>query len=398
MQFPAEHERLIALADEVSKNFSRVTAEHDADASFPKENFEALKAANLLSLTVPKAFGGHGLWTGQAYGVFYKVLETIARNCSVTAQMLQVHCHAVGMVARLGKDIKQYMDMVVQEGALFASVGSEASLRADAPHGYDTVLVGQQDGTYRLSGFKGFATLAPVARILLIWATLPGAATTREGMVLVALPSDRDGIELIDNWDTMGMRPTVSWALKLHEVAVAPQDLVGEPGDWVAKDPRTFSLGYAANHVGQAQSVYDLVLAYASKYGGLDANPVVQLFLAEAGCRISGARALVYEAAGLWERGDYDQAEILSMRAMHLAKEAANWAAHKSFDILGSRATHRSYQLDRLYRDIRTFTLHFRSESNLFMLADAAFGRPFHSKTRYDRKLAGKPAAAGAGR
>src|SRR5690606_21047472 len=118
-------------------------------------------------------------------------------------QMLQVHCHAVGMVAAMGGDIKRYMDMVVKQGVLFASVGSEASIRADQPNGYDTVLNPEDDGTYRLSGFKGFATLAPVAGILLIWATVPGAKTTREGMIMVALPSDRDGIELIDNWDTM---------------------------------------------------------------------------------------------------------------------------------------------------------------------------------------------------
>lgn len=387
MHLSIEHQRLVAQANEVSRNFSEQTAKHDADASFPTENFEALRQAKLLSLTVPKEFGGHGLWTGNAYAPFYKVLETIAHNCSVTAQMLQVHSHAVGMVAALGTNIKRYMDMVVKDGALFASVGSEASIRADKPNGYDTVLTPQDDGTYRLSGFKGFATLAPVAKILLIWATVPDASTTRDGMIMVALPSDRDGIELIDNWDTMGMRPTVSWALKLNDVHVTKEDLIGAPGDWVTKDPRTFNLGYAANHVGQAQSAYDLVLDYASKFGGLDSNPVVRLFIAEAGCRISGARALIYEAAGLWERGDYDNAKILSMRAMHLAKDVANWVAHTAFDICGARVTHKSYQLERLYRDIRTFTLHFRSETNLYMLADAAFGRPFHSKSRYDRKL-----------
>ena len=387
MQLSNEHEKLVALANEVSKDFSEQTAKHDADASFPKENFEALRRANLLSLTVPKEYGGHGLWTGKSYVPYYKVLETIAQNCSVTAQMLQVHCHAVGMIASLGTDIKRFMDMVVKEGALFASVGSEASIRADQPSGYDTVLTSDENGGYRLSGFKGFATLAPVARIMPIWATVPQAKSTREGMIMVALPADRAGIELIDNWDTMGMRPTQSWALKLNNIRIEKSDLIGAPGDWVNKDPRTFTLGYAANHVGQAQSVYDLVLAYTSKFGGLDENPVVRLFMAEAGCRISGARALTYEAAGLWEQKEYDNAEILSMRAMHLAKEAANWIAHQAFDICGSRITHKSSKLERLYRDIRTFTLHFRSESNLNMLADAAYGKPFHSKTRYDRKL-----------
>jgi len=390
MQLGPEHQRLVELAKEVSRGFAEKTAAHDEDASFPSENFDALREAGLLKLTVPEAHGGHGLWWDKRYAPFYAVLEAIARNCSVTAQMLQVHSHAVGMVALLGSDIGRYMEPVVEEGALFASVGSEASVRADQPAGFDTLLSPAGDGNFSLSGFKGFATLAPVARILLIWALQPGAASTREGMTFVALPSDRPGIELIDNWDTFGMRPTVSWALRLKDVLVKPEEIIGAPGDWVSKDPRTFTLGYASNHTGQAQAVYDFVLDYASKYGGLDKNPVVQIFLAEAGCRISAARALVRHAAGLWEEGDFDNAELESMRAMHLAKEAANWISQQAFDICGARSTHKSYPLERLYRDIRTFTLHFRSESNLFMLADAALGRPFHSKSRYDRVLAAK--------
>lgn len=388
MQLDTNHRRLIELANEVSKNFAARTALHDEKATFPAENFRDLHEAGLLTLTVPKDHGGHGLWTGKNYAPYYSVLETVATNCSATAQMLQVHSHAVGMIAALGSNIERYMAPVVEEGALFASVGSEASIRNDKPEGFDTVLTRTANGSYSLSGFKGFATLAPVAHTLLVWTMQSGARSTRDGITFVAIPRDREGITLIDNWDTMGMRPTVSWALKLENVEVKPEEIIGKPGDWVTKDPRTFTLGYASNHTGQATAVYNFVVDYATKYGGLDKNPVVQIFLAEADCKVNAARALVHEAAAMWEAGDFDAAELQSMRAMHLAKEAANWLSQHAFDICGARSTHKSYPLERLYRDIRTFTLHFRSETNLFMLANAALGKPFHSKTRYDRVLA----------
>ena len=157
-----EQRKLVAIAREVSKPFAARSLGYDHDAAFPKKNFQELKDAGLLKMTVPKQYGGHGLWQDKNYLAFYLVLEEIARQCSSTAQLLQVHSHGVGIVARAGTEqqLMRYMPAVAEGGSLFASCGSEASVRKGGAEGFDAVLK-RKAGGYSLTGFKGLQGLFP---------------------------------------------------------------------------------------------------------------------------------------------------------------------------------------------------------------------------------------------
>lgn len=383
-----EQERLLDLTREVSAPFAARSLDYDRRAAFPEENFREIKAAGLHTLTVPKRYGGHGLWQEGNYLAYYLVLTEMARHCSSTAQLLQVHSHGVGIVVGNGTpaQLDRYMPGVVEEGHLYASCGSEASVRTSGPEKFDSVLK-RSGADYVLNGFKGFASVAPAADRYVIWALPEGQAKMDEGMVFAVLPKDRAGIRLEDNWDTLGMRPTVSWNIHLDNVAVAADEIVGEPGDWVQKDPRTFTLGFACNHLGQAKAVYAYVMEYLNRRPDLRAGQVAMAQFGEAEARIGAAETLLYRASWLWERGVYDEAERLSMQVLYLAKQAGLDFATRAFDICGARATFSDNLLNLYYRDLRTFTLHFREDRLLQMLASAALGDEFHSKARYGRRL-----------
>ena len=94
--------RLEAIAG-LAEGFRERAAQHDRDASFPAENFAELREAGLLTLTMPEQDGGHGLWWGDRYRDYYRLLEELARIDCSTAQLLQVHCHATGFISRIGK-------------------------------------------------------------------------------------------------------------------------------------------------------------------------------------------------------------------------------------------------------------------------------------------------------
>ena len=85
-----EQRRLMDLAREVSRPFAARAKAYDDASAFPEENFREIRAAGLLALTVPKEYGGHGLWQGQNYLGYYLVIEEMAKHCSSTAQLLQV--------------------------------------------------------------------------------------------------------------------------------------------------------------------------------------------------------------------------------------------------------------------------------------------------------------------
>lgn len=383
-----EQRDLIGLTREVSTPFAARTLGFDKAAAFPEENFKELTAAGLHKLTVPKRYGGHGLWGDGGYLAYYLVLIEMARYCSSTAQLLQVHNHAVGIVAGNGTkaQLDRYMPGVAEQGHLYASCGSEASVRVSGPEKFDSILKPKGSG-FVLNGFKGFASLAPAADYYVIWTLVDGTSNMAEGMVFAMVPKGREGVRLEDNWDTLGMRATVSWNIHLKDVAIDASEVVGGPGDWVQKDPRTFTLGFASNHLGQAMAVYDFVAGYLAKRPDLKAGQVALNELGEAEVGISAAELVLMRAAKLWEAGEYDLAERLSMHALFLAKRAGMDFATKAFDICGARATFNNSLLNLYLRDLRTFTLHFREDRLLQMLAAASMGEEFHSKARYGRRL-----------
>lgn len=376
-------ENAIERAERLAARFRARLPDYDARAAFPQENFDEIREAGLHTLTVPEAFGGLGCWqAGGRFGVFYRVLETLARADSSTAQLLQVHSHAVGMIAGLGNDAQRglYMNEVVRHGRLVASVGSEAQLHTTEATVARAELVRAGAG-YRLNARKAFASLAPAADYYNIWTAVEGEGSFASRMVLATVPRGAPGLELTDDWDTLGMRPTVSWSLVLTDVAVPAEWVIGAPGDWVRKDPRTFTLAFTANHLGAAQGAYDFTCAFVAARPYLAQSEIVQARLGDLSSKLYATRCALYAAAERWEHGDDPNlAELDGIRALHLAKRVALEVTSEAYDICGARATFNIYPLNQFLRDVRSFTLHFRDDLYMAIVGRADLGEPFVAK------------------
>jgi alkylation response protein AidB-like acyl-CoA dehydrogenase len=374
-------EAIRGLAD----GFRERAAAHDQAASFPGENFDELRAAGLLTLTMPEEDGGHGLWWEGRYRDYYQLLEELARIDCSTAQLLQVHCHATGYISRHA-GAEQHAGILREigaEGRLVASVGSETNPRSTRSGDYTSELTPDGDG-WRLTCHKFFASLAPAADYLLLWVAVPGDEPYPERTVTVLVPRDAPGVELIDQWDVMGMRPTVSWSVRIADHRVEPEMVFGTPGAWVRTDPRTFTLGFAANHLGAAQAAFDFAIEWVRERDYMARSDLTQHMLGELASDLAGTRAALYAAADVWEAGDYDLAELESIKALHLAKRAVLDTTRRAFDVCGARAAFRMYPLEMMYRDARTFTLHFRDELTMRELGHALITDRFAAKRALD--------------
>ena len=208
---PLTVENVVARAERLAAHFRARLPDYDARAAFPRENFDELREAGLHTMTVPEAYGGLGFWrVGGRFTPYYQVIETLARADSSTAQLLQVHCHATGMIAMHGTEAQRehYMGEVVRHGRLIASLGSEAIVGAT-----DAARRGELTRTtsgYRLNARKGFASLAGGADYFNVWASVEGEGPWVYRMVVATVPRGTPGVALIDDWDTLGMRPTTS--------------------------------------------------------------------------------------------------------------------------------------------------------------------------------------------
>jgi alkylation response protein AidB-like acyl-CoA dehydrogenase len=357
---------------------------HDVDdaAAFPAQSFAELRAAGLTALTVPVEDGGAGLWWEGRYREFYELLETLARVDSVTAQLLQVHSHAVGIVARLGsaEQRRLFMPGVVERGALMASVGSEANPSGKLADIARTELEEMPGGRYRLTCQKYFASLAPAADELLIWTAIPGAGPYQDRAVIVLVPREDPCVELVDQWDVMGMRGTVSHSVRITGYEVPEERMIGEPGAWTRRDPRTFTAAFAANHIGAAGAALDFVLDWVRERPGQAESELTRAALGTMASDLYAARSSLAAAAELWDSGRYDDAELASIQALHIGKHAGLELTQRAFDVCGARAAFRDHALERIYRDVRTFSLHYRDEQYMVQVGQALLSGSFSAK------------------
>ncbi len=379
---------LVDRAKELAREFATRAREYDDSASFPEKDFEKLREEGFLKLTVPEELGGYGMWQGNRFLPMYMILEALASGSASTGQLVQIQCHASGIIAYLGNEEqkRRYLGEVVSRGALIASCGSETNPQQAASSTARAELVGV-DGGFRLNATKHFASLSPAADYYVVYVMAPGSRTMAEGYTTLVVSKNDPGVSLENNWDVMGMRATISWSLVLKDVFIPWENVLGQPGDWVQHDPRTFTLAYCANHLGTAQGVFDFLLDYLKQRPFLMNDDVIAYNMGEMDAALQATRTSMWYAAWLWEQGRYDEAELASMRVLHTSKQTALMVTSKAFDVCGARAAFRHLPIERAFRDVRTFSLHFRESAVLRMVADADLGGEFHSKQKYGPKI-----------
>ena len=233
------------------------------------------------------------------------MIERLALIDSVTAQLLQVHSHALGIVARLAGDEqrRQLLPEIVEHGKLLASVGSEAKPSGKLADIARTELEELPGGSYRLTCQKYFASLAPAADELLIWTAVPGEGPYQERSIIALVPREAPEVELIDQWDVLGMRATVSHSVRITGYEVPAHRLIGEPGAWTRRDPRTFTLAFAANHIGAAGAALEFATEWVRERPGLAGSEVTRVALGTLSSGLFAARCALYAGGGSVGRG-----------------------------------------------------------------------------------------------
>jgi alkylation response protein AidB-like acyl-CoA dehydrogenase len=389
-------EELLAAVEELGPVWRKRMAEHDRTSTFPFENLAEAKEAGFNRLTVPTEYGGFGYWMPGNFSGLYRLLERMAYWDTNTAQLLQVHNHAAGIIGFHSNPSQRdrFMPQIV-DGAYLASLGSEAHLYENGAEALASELTAVEGG-FRLTARKAFASVAAIAKYLMVWCAVEGDTAYASRMVFAVVPTDAPGVTLLDDWHMLGMRSTVSCSVAFEDVFVPADDVVGEPGGWINNDPRTFSCGYASNHLGTAQGAFDFIAEYVASRDDLSSSEAVKVRLGRMDAQLFAARSALRSTAARLDRGDDpDECEADAIRTMHLAKNAVLDIPYQGFDIVGARAAHERYPLGQMMRDARTFTLHFRDDLYVQRLADLAMGKGFSAKkarsgsTPFDQSAAG---------
>ena len=374
-----DQRQIVSKAQEVAREcLEPRAAQYDESASHPVESWHDVWEKGLLAMAVPREHGGLGL----DMLTYVMVIEKLAQGCTNTA--MTVHMHSVvqryiDALASPEQKASLYPD-VVDKGKLFGSWGSEPSRRGGS--GTVQTVITPVNGGYVINGQKHFCTMAGGAHRYMVHCNMQNLEGARS-VLMAMVPHDTAGLKITGDWDTLGMRGTVSPSVSFEECLVDKGAVMGEPG--VAERVgvgQGFGLGYAAVYVGAAQRALDFIIdhskthRYAPDPDPLSHSLVVQRSVAEMTLALEGARMVLYQSASRWnEKKDPISRAILAARAKYLATEAALMVTSRALQTAGGRVAHRRYPLERIYRDVRTCTLMPPSvDRTLEIVGQAALG------------------------
>ncbi|MGU3498908.1 SfnB family sulfur acquisition oxidoreductase [Mycobacterium sp. C31M] len=370
----ADTAQALAVAADLSALFAEGAAARDAGRELPHEQVQALKDSGLLALTVPVAYGG----IAAPAAVLAEVFRLLAHGDPSLAQIPHSHYTFLEALRLRGTDAQQaFFYEKVLGGALFANAQSERG-----PHPIDvdaTTLVQTEPGSYLLDGRKYYSTGALFADWVIVRASLPDnpgeTPTSSTSKALAFVPTDIDGLQVVDDWDGMGQRTTASGTVTLQAVRVPAAQVV--PFTPIFKQPSVYGaraqLFHAALDVGIATAALAEGVRQAAKArphfeAGVDTaadDPTVVHLAGELTVTVRGAQALLTEAARTVDAAAADLSEDSAAQAsvaVAVAKVAATRASLEAsstlFELGGTRSASGAANLSRYWRDARTHTLH----------------------------------------
>jgi alkylation response protein AidB-like acyl-CoA dehydrogenase len=254
-----DHSLLRDLRDAFAANAAR----HDSEAQFPADNIARLRQAGLLTLTVPKRFGGGGAGLRETS----RVLGILAEGCASTTLILAMQLFKQAGLDRTGLWPEQVCARVasdaVERGALINALRVEPELGSPTRGGLPATIIRRAPEGWNLSGHKIFATGAPGLGWMDVWARTEDDPAL-VGHVLVR--GDAPGIRIVETWDHIGMRATCSHDVVFENVPVSEEHVaMRHPAEWHSADVAQAAwnaAGMAAIYTGIARAARDWVVDF----------------------------------------------------------------------------------------------------------------------------------------
>jgi butyryl-CoA dehydrogenase len=340
--------------DFATKEIAPAAAEIDRSHRFPKEIVARLGELGLLGVAVPERWGGADMDT-----VSYALaLEEISRACASTGVIMSVQNSLVAdPILVSGSDAQRgrwLPDLAVGKRiGCFALSEPEAGSDAAAQR-----TAARRDGDrWVLSGTKNFITNAPVADLIVVFATTD-ASKGSKGISAFLVPADAPGVKVGPPDDKLGIRGALSAQVFLTDVALGDDALLGAPGDGFKIAMRTLDggrIGIAAQAVGIARAAFEDATRYALErktFGQPIADhQAIQFKLADMCTEIDAARLLTWRAAVEKDRGG--RITTASSMAKLFASEVANRVAKEAVQVFGGYGYLTDFPVERHFRDAK---------------------------------------------
>jgi alkylation response protein AidB-like acyl-CoA dehydrogenase len=356
------------LTDEMLARFDERAPVYDRDNRFFDEDWEDLRRSGYLLATVPEDKGGAGVGLDE----YSRLQRRMGYVAPATALAVNMHCYWTGVAAdlrRAGDPSLEWMLDAAGRGEVFAALHGEAG--NDMPLFLAVATAARVDGGWEISGHKIFGSLSPV------W-TLGGFhamdSSDPANMQIVHgfVNRDADGIQIIDTWDTIGMRATQSQDTVLDKVFVPDEQVALVcPVGFAGAGPFQVAifawglLGFASVYLGAAKRAFDLVVETLPKRTSLALtnsmahHPEVQHEVAEMRIAYDAAEALLERTASDWSAGvEHEDWPVRIVATRSFVINQAVTIVDRALDLTGGAGAFKRNRMEQLFRDVRMGRFH----------------------------------------
>jgi alkylation response protein AidB-like acyl-CoA dehydrogenase len=350
----------MALGDELAAIAAEHADEHDRNNSFPRNTFEAIRAAGYHALTVPEEFGGRGASPLEAM----LAQERLSRGSGSVGLAINMHLVVIGGLAETrawpAGLFADFCGQVVNEGALVNTAASEPELGSPSRGGAFATRATWTENGWLINGRKSWTTHSPALTHTIVQLTVE----ERDGTLARAnmlVPMSTPGVHVDEgSWDNMSMRSSGSNDVVYENVLVPHEARIGVPALAQAK-ASGWSLLSSAVYLGIATAARDFAVQFAKERvpSGLGRPiaelPNVQQRVAELEILLFQARSALYQTIETFERfpehreGMGWQLAAAKYTVTNLAVQITDLALRTT----GSNGLLRKYALERYFRDAR---------------------------------------------
>ncbi len=323
-----------------------VAGELDKSESFPKDIIKKLAELGFLGMVVPEQYEGAVL-DAVSYCI---VIEELSRALGSVGMILVAHNALVELpILKYGGEEQKKKWL----GSLSIGETIGAFCLAEENSGQDIKTQAKKiDGGYVISGEKSFITNGEVADLFIVF------AKTGESVTAFLVKRDSEGVEITENIDVLGMKSAGVCNLKLRDVRVNEDDVLGGEGNGekIIEEAFNFAnLGVASLAIGIGQAGLEDSIKY-SKERRQFGHPIsefqlVQEMLVDMKTRVAQAKLLVQEAASKYDAGGDVKMDVALAKLC--ATDAAMFVGINAIQVHGGYGYIKDYPIERYFRDAK---------------------------------------------
>ena len=353
------------VAQQLAEQFAQTAAERDKTGGNPKYERDLIRQSGLLGLSIPAQYGGQGA----DWKTIFQTIRTIAQVDSSLAHVYGFH-HLLIATVQLFSQPEQYAKWFEDTAKNNLFWGNTLN-----PLDQRTTATQISENEYIFQGDKSFCSGSIDSDILLC------SGFNEAGKLLIGvIPTARQGVSFLGDWNNMGQRQTDSGTSHFEQVKISKNELLLNPGPlstpYSSVRPLIAQLIFVHLFLGVAEGAFEVAKetvqsqkAWSKSLAENAVNdPFTQKHFAEFYVQLESVRLLANKAVeslqDAWNIGENLTAEqrgqvsVAIATAKIAATNTSLFVTQNIFQVMGARATTAKLNLDRFWRNVRTQTLH----------------------------------------